>query len=617
MLTVVNDGLTVYGSATLEKLVYVGNHLYAYSNASVRCDALVAIGGGLFIYPESRLIAPEIHNIGGGLSINSDVDLQKLMLVGGGLVINAKTRLDKLHMVGDYLYAFSPTRLETLTKIAGDLVINAAAVLEAPALISVGDRLVVYGVTKLDGLERIGGDLHASVDVRLPALTRLTGRLFSSEGATVEMTSLAPAGQPQNPIPSLADISYDAPPSPWTGKNWAALGTSVTIFGAYTQPLAAMLGATLNNLAVGGGSLSTSATSDPGGIYAQISNIPLDADLVTFEAGMIDFRTNATLGALYDTSIETFYGAIYRSIADTLAANARRTIIFLTPFGTTSSNFVGQWDTQNENGDRLEQFVAAIHEVCAWCGVAVIDAGQSAGIGGLTSSVYLADGVHLNPAGGLKLAHYIYDQLIGLRPHPTLPGDRSPGLGEWSLAIPTQDVLSGTGCDGITIAQDQVDFTLAEGFYFSALWLTDADQNAVEFTSLPASGNSLWILFGSGVAGWIGAGDFGNLGAQRIATFEAAHGSVNFGKLIDSALSFDANEAGMRWRVARSGNIVHIFQHRRTDDLWVQVGKPIDLNTQGFASEYHTDVKIGILANQGTVGAFLAGTYGPLEQLTP
>ncbi len=101
---------------------------------------------------------------------------------------------------------------------------------------------------------------------------------------------------------------------------------------------------------------------------------------------MVDFRTNARLGNLYDTTLDTFYGALYRTIVDTLAAEPRRTLVFLTPIGISSAEFPAAWDNPNLNGNRFEEFSEAILKVCRWCGVAVIDCGRDAGIGGQRSS---------------------------------------------------------------------------------------------------------------------------------------------------------------------------------------------------------------------------------------
>ncbi len=608
----VRGRLIVYGEAHLAKIDSVGSHLYVYSAGSLDCPELTVVGSGLFVYPDAVISAKKIKKVGAGLSINSQADFSNLIHVGGGLVINAPSVLDQLSRVDDFLYIFTKAKVASLTSIGGDLVVHPGAAFSAQSLFRVGDRLVLYAGVELDQLTYVGGDLHICADNTLGLLTEVKGTVCVDASVVFTAPSLTTVS------PSTTNISapnYLSKRNPWAGKHWAALGTSITIFGAYTQPLNTMLGTVLTNLSVGGGSLSTSATSEPGGIYNQIVNIPLNADLVTFEAGMIDFRANAVLGSLYDRTLDTFYGAIFKSIVDALAPNPTRTIVFITPYGIDSDEFKGRWNSPNENGNTFQQFIHAIKEVCDWCGIAIIDVGQGAGIGGVTSATYLADGVHLNPLGGMKMAEYLYDRLIFLRPCPTLSGSREAGTESWSLVAATALDFSGAGLKLNGQVFDPklgVDFKITEGYYYSSLWLNGSMGNAIEFVSLPNSGNSLWITLGMGNAGWIAVGDFGNLGAQRVAIFDAGHGSVNFGALIAAKHSFDANAHGMRWRVRRNGTIVQIYQRRANDNMWVEVGDPIDLRYQGFAQTYYEETKIGVLATQGTVSNVLTGSCGQM-----
>jgi lysophospholipase L1-like esterase len=402
--------------------------------------------------------------------------------------------------------------------------------------------------------------------------------------------------------------------NPWKRRSWTAMGTSITQFPAYAQPLASMLGATLTNLGVGGGTISVSATSAPGSIHARIANIPADADLVTFEVGMADFRTNAELGRLYDTTLDTFHGAIFRCIVDTLSAGPRRTLAFLTPYGIGSNKFTGRWDHPNDRGDRLEDFVKAIREVCAWCGIAVINSGQEAGIGGPSAAAYLLDGVHLNPAGGLRLAEYLYDRLIALRPHPQLAASSHAGAGQWTLHPVTASQLSGTGIsiddhEDDDAAAQAISFTPAGTHFYSVLWLAHDGDNAVEFQSVPSVNNSLWIVHGAGPAGWVGVGDFGDMGAQRLATFEAHDSTVAFGSLVKVPHGTDPNATGTCWRVARVGTVVHIWQQRAEDGLWMQVAHPLDLTAEDVDADYYRKIRLGILTSHGSARAIQAGSY--------
>jgi lysophospholipase L1-like esterase len=612
VLQEVGGRLLVCGKVYLMSIRTVKSHLYVYSAGYLESPELVSIGKGLYVYPDSVIEAGKIRKIGGGLSINSESDFPDLMHVGGGLAINAPCKLSQLSRVDDFVYVFTKSDVVSLSSIGGDLVVHPGGTLTAPLLSVVGKRLVLYAHAKLDQLSFVGGDVHICADNTLSQLSEVKGVVCIDSNAVFTADNLLRLPQSEE-----ITLQTDSPKAgnQWVGRHWAALGTSITIFGAYTQPLNAMLGTILTNLSVGGGSLSTSTTSDPGGIYNQIVNIPLDADLVTFEAGMVDFRANAVLGSLYDRTLDTFYGAIFKSITDTLAANPKRTIAFITPYGIDSDEFKGRWNSPNENGNTFQEFIQAIKEVCDWCGIAIIDVGQGAGIGGVTSATYLADGVHLNSLGGMKMAEYLYDRLIFLRPCPRLSGSRDAGTQSWSLVPATALDFSGTGLNVKARGSDShmgIDFTLIEGYYFSSLWLATDECNAIEFVSLPNTGNSLWVTLGSGDAGWIAVGDFGNLGAQRIAIFDAGHGSVTFGALITAKHSFDPNSYGMKWRVRRNGTIVQIYQHRASDSMWVETGNPIDLSRQGFSLAYYQEVKIGVLGTLGTASHVLTGTCGQL-----
>jgi len=197
----------------------------------------------------------------------------------------------------------------------------------------------------------------------------------------------------------------------WNGKKWAALGTSITADNSYTTPLATLSEMTLVNLGVSGGSISTTSVYGPGQIYNAVANIPLDTDIVTIEAGINDFRGNSTLGQLGDTTTSTFYGALYAAINNIYADDINKTIILLTPYGNTDNYALGNFETANNNGVNIWEFVNAVREVGNWLGVKVIDVGGKSGIGGLTGSKFLSDGIHLNSTGGQRYAEYVWSQL--------------------------------------------------------------------------------------------------------------------------------------------------------------------------------------------------------------
>jgi lysophospholipase L1-like esterase len=240
--------------------------------------------------------------------------------------------------------------------------------------------------------------------------------------------------------------------SPWQGRKWAALGTSITSEGYYTGPLATLLGATLTNLGVSGGHLSVPASGGSGlEIYNAIGSIPSDADLVTLEPAINDFGRASTLGTIGDTTTATFYGALLKAGQDILAANALRVLVYLTPYAISTTGYPSgaNWNTANANGNTLVQFQQAVRDVAHRLGCPVIDLAES-NIGAQTASAYLPDGLHVAAAGGVRLAQFIYDRLLFVRPAtvavatPTF----SPAAGTY---YGTQSVAISCATSGATI----------------------------------------------------------------------------------------------------------------------------------------------------------------------
>jgi lysophospholipase L1-like esterase len=197
---------------------------------------------------------------------------------------------------------------------------------------------------------------------------------------------------------------------PWAGASWAALGTSITAQGFYTNALQPLIGATLTNLGVGGARLIGSI------IPNQIPLISTTAKLVTLECGINDFTDGPTLGAVGDTTTATFYGSVAKALDDIEARAPNAQIVLLTPY-TADSRFPDRTPTAvNTAGNTLRQFQQAIVDVGRWLGVPVIDVGRESGVGHFHATTLTSDGLHLNTAGGLKHAAYVAAHLNMLQP---------------------------------------------------------------------------------------------------------------------------------------------------------------------------------------------------------
>jgi lysophospholipase L1-like esterase len=206
-----------------------------------------------------------------------------------------------------------------------------------------------------------------------------------------------------------------APARPYSGKKWAALGTSITIGGKYTGPLTTLLGATLTNLGVSGGSIGEATNGHAGSlaIYNAIASIPSDADLVTIEAGINDFGSAwVNRGTIGDTTTATFCGGLRAAVVAIRVQAPNAKIVFLTPYSGGSGTATHRHFVANGNGDYLYQFQDDVEDVARLTGCPVIDVGRQSGIGYDTASLYMpVDGLHLDATGGGRYANYVFKQL--------------------------------------------------------------------------------------------------------------------------------------------------------------------------------------------------------------
>ncbi len=206
-------------------------------------------------------------------------------------------------------------------------------------------------------------------------------------------------------------------PGYFQGQKWAALGTSVTAQNQYFAPLETLLGVTGQNLGQSGGSLADGSHYGALYIHDEVPNIDTDTDLVTLEVGTNDFGArNSSLGSLGDTTVSTFYGALYDVVVDIQARAPNALIVFLTPYGSDSrfSTYTALPSNTNADGDTFIDFQNAVREVANMLGMPCIDVGAEGGFGYLTATTWTSDGLHLNAAGGERYADYVKAKLYEL-----------------------------------------------------------------------------------------------------------------------------------------------------------------------------------------------------------
>ena len=373
----------------------------------------------------------------------------------------------------------------------------------------------------------------------------------------------------------------------WVGKKVSCLGTSITALSQWTTPFAAK-GVTLTNLAVNSSSLSTSAGVGAGWIFNQIYGLGLDADLIIIDAGINDFRSDATLGAIGDTTLATFYGGLWVLIREIYIINPVATIVFLLPYGNTDAGYVGNWKTNNNNGNSLQQFRQAVIEVTRMTGVSYVDLAES-GVGGRTAGTYLVDGIHPNADGGVRIAECIWNNLTRMEP-PTVA---TPTNG-WRMIGATQANLSFMNCTADVVDGTIYNAALSGGSY-GVVWPATGSRNAVEWSNT----TSIWGFFGQGSSGAVGIGD--GTGAFSVLGKVATTGTI-----VTSAVSITGTAT--RYRLARILNLLYMDKY--VNEAWVSVLNGVDLTTLGTVTGYYETVKVGfIIGTGGTITGVKTGTY--------
>lgn len=217
------------------------------------------------------------------------------------------------------------------------------------------------------------------------------------------------------------------PNNPWYGKNWVALGTSLSSEsqGTYVAPLAERSGMHAVSLGVPGGTaighvLQTAHSADLS-----------EADLITVEFGINDWFETVPLGSVHDTepylatvgewsnegSEEgTYAGACYQ-IFKTLqkrAPGAR--IVFLTdPPGQETDRGNCATEKSNHEGLKQREYAEMAMNVARYSGISVIDAGSMCMINRHHTD-YLADQIHHSELGGKQYALTVWMELKDIAP---------------------------------------------------------------------------------------------------------------------------------------------------------------------------------------------------------
>lgn len=219
---------------------------------------------------------------------------------------------------------------------------------------------------------------------------------------------------------TVADAA-NTPDNPWYGKNWVALGTSLTseAQGTYVAPLAERTGLNVTNYGIPGGT----AVKE---ILESIQSADLSqADLITIEFGVNDWYANIPLGTVGDTlpysdatQEGSFSGACYQIFTTLQKRAPQAVVIFLTePTGQKFESTGVNCSAEKKNHEGLFQrnYTEVAMDVAELTGIPVIDAGSASMINQYHGE-YLADQIHHTALGGQQYALTVWLELKDMAP---------------------------------------------------------------------------------------------------------------------------------------------------------------------------------------------------------
>jgi hypothetical protein len=242
--------------------------------------------------------------------------------------------------------------------------------------------------------------------------TALLGASWTKDGATGTLATSRFWG-----ISQRVDYLIQGGAQPGTslnGQKWAALGDSQTANNIYTVDMASLTGMILTNLGVSGQKFSSGGDNTTAGIYNEVANIPSDTKVVTIHGGINDHLYNVPIGTLGDTTLSTFYGALY---AISRAINARvpsAVMFFASPCAGAGSgvNATGRnAASANTAGLYVRDYQDAMDKFCKWQDIPFTDVGRTVGINEFNGDRVLADGLHYNSIGSQMIAQCWADDM--------------------------------------------------------------------------------------------------------------------------------------------------------------------------------------------------------------
>lgn len=219
--------------------------------------------------------------------------------------------------------------------------------------------------------------------------------------------------------------------SHWKGKKIGFLGDSITQYAEYVNSYAKLTGCTAMNYGVSATHMARRNSNDTNAFERRYTSMPKNLDMVIVFGGTNDFghTDTADFGEFSDgtkVSKYTFYAGLHRLFSGLRNRYPKIPVVIMLPIhhGTEidQKEYVVNTDktiTEGKNsktGKTFREYVDAIREVAAYYSLIVLDAYSYSGLTpmleiGAENRMFFRDGLHLNAAGGERLARWMYPQL--------------------------------------------------------------------------------------------------------------------------------------------------------------------------------------------------------------
>lgn len=219
--------------------------------------------------------------------------------------------------------------------------------------------------------------------------------------------------------------------SHWKGKKVGFLGDSITQNGEYVNSYARLTGCTALNYGVSATHMARRNSGDTNAFERRYINIPKNIDMLIVFGGTNDFghTDTAAFGEFTDGAKNgeyTFYAGLHRLFKGLKSRFPKIPVVIMLPIhhGTeidqkeyiVNTNNTIVEGTNATTGKTFREYVEAIREVAAYYSFIVLDAYSYSGLTPMTeiggsNRMFFRDGLHLNAAGGERLARWMYPQL--------------------------------------------------------------------------------------------------------------------------------------------------------------------------------------------------------------